>query len=120
MIWKSKSFHALPALCQTGFIISVISYIIFWTTDLLVPGFVSRSFSVHLFLAGAILFGVLWSMTLKEYEERPWLHYIVAVLLGILASVIVWKSSEDLGGYRLLVVAIALITPLLILKLIKD
>lgn len=120
MIWKSKSFHALPTLYQTGFIVSVTSYVIFWTVDLLSPGFVSHYFSVHLFLAGAILFGFLWSMTLKEYEERPWLHYSVAILLGILGSVIVWRFSEDLGGYRILVSAIALFTPLLILQFFKD
>lgn len=120
MIWKSKTFHALPTICQTGFIVSVTFYVIFWTTDLLIPGFVSRYFSVHLFLAGAILFGLLWSMTLKEYEERPWLHSIVAILLGILGSVIVWKSGEDLGGYRLFVAVVALTMPSLILKLSKE
>lgn len=120
MIWKSKSFHALETLCGTGFIVSITSYLIFWTTDLLVPGVVSRYFSVHIFLAGAIVFGLCWSMTLKEYEERTWLHHVVAILLGILASVIVWKSSDDLGGYRLLVVAITFLTPSMILKLIKE
>lgn len=120
MIWKSKSFHALETLYQTGFIVSVTSYVIFWTTDLLIPGFVSRYFSVHLFLAGAIVFGLCWSLTLKEYEERPWLQLLVAILLGILALVIVWKSGEDLGGYRVLVVAVALLTPSLILKLLRE
>ncbi len=120
MIWKLKPFQALTTLCETGFVVSVTSYVIFWTTDMLVPGFVSRYFSVHLFLAGAILFGLCWSITLKEYVEHPWLHLVVAILLGILGSVIVWKSSEDMGGYRLLITTIALLAPSLILKLIRD
>lgn len=120
MIWKSPTLHALPTLCKTGFIVSISSYVLFWTTDLLVPGFVSRYFSVHLFLAAAIVTGVCWSLTLKEYEEQPWLQLLVAILLGILACVIVWNSGEDLGGYRLLVAAVALCAPLLILQLLKE
>ena len=99
---------------------SISSYVLFWTTDLLVPGFVSRYFSVHLFLAAAIVTGFCWSLTLKEYEERTWLQHVVAILLGILACVIVWNSGEDLGGYRLLIGTLALFTPSMMLTLIRE
>ncbi|MFA4845995.1 MAG: hypothetical protein WC654_05540 [Patescibacteria group bacterium] len=120
MIWKSKTFHPLEAVSRIGFLVSLISYLAFWVTDLLIPGFVSRYFSVHLFLLTAITFGVLWSCVLKEYEERAWIHHTVALFFGILASVLVWNVGESLGGYRPLVSAITLATPSMILQLIKD
>lgn len=120
MIFLLKTLHPLEAISRTGFLVSLISYLVFWMVDLLVPGFVSRYFSVHLFLLCAIVCGIVWSITLKEYEERAWLHQALAFLFGMLACVIVWKSGEDLGGYRFLVTAIALVIPSVILRLIKD
>ncbi len=107
-------------LARTAFFVSLISYIVFWLADLAVPGFVSRYFSVHLFLLASILFGMLWSHVLREYEERPWVHVCTATCLGAVGAILVWIASEGSGGYRVLMSAIALIAPFVILKLIND
>ncbi|MBI5794318.1 hypothetical protein HZA87_04550 [Candidatus Uhrbacteria bacterium] len=120
MIWKSATHQPLTTLACTGFLVSVTSYLVFWVIDLLIPGFVSRYFSVHVFLLAALVFGTLWSHGLKQYEERAWMHRVVALLFGILGSVIAWKAGEMLYGYRLITSVVALLTPLLILQLIKD
>ncbi len=54
------------AVARTGFLASLISYAAFWTADIARPGFVSRYFSVHVFLLAAIAFGWWW----MEAEEK--------------------------------------------------
>jgi hypothetical protein len=120
MIWKFKTTPLLETIARTGYLTSVVSYVIFWVTDLVIPGFVSRYFSVHVFLLTALVCGFVWGSRVKEYTERAWLHQGMALLFGILLSVIVWNSSEGLDGYRLVVSLMALVTPTVVYALIKD
>lgn len=53
---------------QTAFYTSLISYAVFFAAEILRPGFVSRSFSVHLILLAAIAFGVAWAWA---FSKRP-------------------------------------------------
>lgn len=89
----------LLALTRTAFFTSLVSYVGFWLADLVEPGFVSRYFSVHVFLLSSIVFGLLWSHLLEEYEERPLVQLVVSVALGLLAAVFVWQVA---GEYRML------------------
>ncbi len=106
-------------ISRTGFYVSLISYVVFWVLDILQPGFVARTFSVHIFLLSAIVFGIWWAIVVKEYTERPWFEMLVALVLGILLSVLTWIFGEGLGMFRILVVFLALFVPLLVLRLFK-
>ncbi|MBI2475231.1 hypothetical protein HYV69_02270 [Candidatus Uhrbacteria bacterium] len=105
-------------ISHTGFYVSLISYVVFWILDILKPGFVARVFSVHIFLLSAIAFGIWWAIMVKEYTERPWFEMIIALVMGILLSVLVWIFGEGFGMFRFLVVIIAFFTPLLFLRLV--
>jgi len=120
MIWKTKSFSAIETITRTGFLVAVTSYILFWLLDALQPGFVSRYFSVHIFLLAAIVFGVWWAAVVDQYTQRPWLESLVALSLGIILAVITWNTSDGLDGYRLLLALMGLFTPSIIYVLIKD
>lgn len=118
MIWNRKSTRSVERVVRTGFFTSLVSYAGFWLIDLSTPGFVSNYLSVHVFLLGALVFGVAWSFTVESYRERVGLQAISALLLGIVLSVLVWHASDGLEGYRGLLLLITLPTPLLVLKLL--
>ncbi len=120
MIWSSHKTGFLERIARTGFLVSVGSYVLFWVFDLIEPGFVSRYFSVHIFLLSSIIFGLIWGVAVDEYTSRPWIESFVAFVLGVLLAVITWSVSDGLEGYRLVLVPIALITPSVIYVLIRD
>ncbi len=107
-------------IARTGFFVSLISYGIFWSMDAMRPGFVARSFSVHLFLLGTIVFGVWWAIVVREYRERPWLQRLCATILGFFLAVLTWRLGEGFGAFRFLMVIVALCLPSLFFQLIHD
>lgn len=107
-------------IAKTGFYVSLISYLLFWLLDALRPGFVARSFSVHLFLLAALAFGFWWSITVKEYKDRPFLQLAVVFILGIILAVITWIAGDGLGGVRLLIALISLFVPFLFWNFIRQ
>ena len=120
MIWKRKQFHLWETVSRTGFLTSLVSYLIFWLMDLIRPGFVSRYFSVHIFLLAALLFGLWWSWIVEEYTERPFVQTAIALVLGIVVAVLIWFATQGFDGYRVLLTLIGLVTPTLILSVIKE
>lgn len=110
----------VQSIAKTGFNVSLISYGFFWMMDLLRPGFVSRTFSVHLFLLSAIVFGMWWGMTVKEYTDRPWIQMLTAIILGIFLSVITWNLGESFGALRVIVCAFTLMVPFLFWRLLLE
>jgi len=119
MIWKQKTSDSIATVVQTGFLVSVMSYVGFWGIDLLAPGFVSNYVSVHIFLLTALVFGVGWGTLIESYRERIGVQAFVALILGLFLSVLVWYFSEGLEAYRGLLVLVALPSPLLLLKLLR-
>ncbi len=119
MIWKQKTKKPLEVILRTGFVLSLTSYIVFWLSDVVQPGFVSRYFSVHIFLLATVVLGVLWSMVLEEYEQRPLVHVLCSITFGVVLAVLTWGLAQDLGVYRVPVVALALVTPLILYSLIR-
>ncbi len=107
-------------IARTGFFISLTSYGLFWLMDALRPGFVSRSFSVHLFLLCTIVFGVWWAIIVENYQERAWVQRLVAVILGFFLAVLTLRLGEGLGILRILLVIFAACLPSLFLKLLKE
>ncbi len=109
----------MQSIVKTGFYVSLTSYVIFWLLDAMRPGFVSRSFSVHLFLLAAIMFGVWWGIVVKEYMDRPWVQMCVTGILGIVLAVIVWIFGEQFGLLRLLITLLSLFIPMLFWNLLR-
>ena len=120
MIWQSKKWRAREEIAKTGFLTALVSYVSFWFVDLIQPGFVSRYFSVHIFLLVLVVFGIWWAQEMEEYEEKPLVQTAIAGLSGIAAAVLIWGASEGLDEYRAALVVIGLVTPWFILKALKS
>lgn len=120
MIWQRKILKPLEAIARTGFLVSLTSYAVFWTADVVQPGFVSRYFSVHIFLLASVVFGVFWSWVLEEYTSRPLLQVAMAVLCGIVLAVLTWGLAQDLGVYRVPLVLLTACTPTILYALIRS
>lgn len=119
MFHKQKT-HPLVQVMQTGFFVSLSSYVVFWLADMYRPGFVSRYVSVHVFLLASILFGTLWSMFMEEYIERFYLHALTILVVGGLSVMLTWNLLEDLGVYQVIFVPIIFITPFIIYRLLRS
>lgn len=88
--------------------------------DLLRPGFVSRSFSVHLFLLAMIGFGLWWAVVVKTYVDRPWVFLLLSAVCGLVLAVITWVLGAGFGALRFVVVIIAFLVPILFFRLINE
>ena len=117
-LFKKNHHHYQKTIARTGFFTSLTSYVLFWLFDLLRPGFVSRYFSVHVFLLLAILFGFWWSRIKEKECEKQWVYSLIALLFGFLLAVVTWSLGEGFGAYRILIGLIALITPALFFRLL--
>ena len=120
MIWQQKTLKPLEAILRTGFLVSLTSYIVFWLADVVQPGFVSRYFSVHIFLLATVVFGILWSMVLEEYVARPLVHVVAAVAFGVLLAVLTWGLARDVDVYRIPLTILTFITPTILYSLIRS
>ncbi|MDG1950014.1 MAG: hypothetical protein P8J32_04360 [bacterium] len=119
MLWHAKKTQYIEHIAKTGFMVSVISYLTFWGADLVQPGFVSRYFSVHIFLLSGIVFGLIWGRFIEEYQDRALIQLAIAAAFGVLLAMLTWHASGDLGTYRVLVALIGLCAPVLIFRLLK-
>lgn len=111
--WQEK-------ISRVGFFTSATAYVTFWLADLLRPGFVARYLSVHLFLLAAIVFGVWWMTSVKEYRDWPFFQYALAAVFGTVGAMLVWNLGAGFESYRLLAVAAAAVTPAVILSLVRS
>lgn len=107
-------------ISRTGFFTSIVSYAAFWFLDLARPGFVARYLSVHIFLLASIVFGIAWTLCVRQYRDWPFPQYVVAGLFGILGAWAAWEFGGGFESYRLLVVAAAAITPAVVLSVVRS
>ena len=115
---KKKSWQS--SLAKTGFFVSLISYITFFLADLLRPGFVSRSFSVHLLLIVTVAFAAWWMIILGKEKDRIFWQYLAMIPLGLALAVLTWKSGQGFGQMRLLITVLAVIIPLITLQIARK
>ena len=120
MIWEQKRIKPLEAMTRTGFFVSLCSYIGFWLADVIEPGFVSRYFSVHIFLLASLVFGFLWATVLEEYSSRPLFQMAASLLCGLVLVMLTWGLTEGLDVYRLPVLVLSLMTPTILYLLIRS
>ena len=136
-------------VARTGFFMSLISYVVFLFLDFVRPGFVSRAFSVHLFLAATLLFGAWWSSLYPTIPLRPlspFRHFLVATLIfavwwsrfnpqgrskpfrqsllaaifAILAGVLTWNLTASLDDLRGLFFVIVFLGVINLFRLVKQ
>lgn len=120
MIWKQKQFNGWKEIAKTGFLVSLASYILFWLMDLVQPGFVSRYFSVHIFLLTGFVFGVWWSALIDEYVEHAWIQGLIALSSGLIVAVLIWGSTDGLEGYQLPITLMSFFVPWLMFRILKS
>ena len=120
MIWQQKTLKPLEAITRTGFLVSLVSYVIFWLADVAQPGFISRYFSVHVFLLASVVFGLLWASVLEEYASRPMFQVVVALFCGLALAVLTWGLAQDLGVYRVPLSLVSFFTPTILYTLIRS
>ena len=120
MRWFETKKKAIELLTRTGFLTCLISYILFWVTDFLIPGFVSRYFSVHVFLLIALVCGLLWSHVIETYTQHPQLRRFIVFSLGLLLALLTWKLTPGLGFERFFLVMVVFFTPSLLSFFLND
>ncbi len=109
-------------IARTGFYTSIVSYLVFLLADAIKPGFVSNYMSVHWFLLAAILFAVWWAYTYTAHTKnnRSAILWVMAVLLGLVAGIVVWKAGTDLENFRILSSILAFVLPSIILGVLRS
>ena len=120
MKWLPAKKKSMELLVRTGFLTSLISYVFFWFTDFLIPGFVSRYFSVHVFLLTALVCGLLWSHVIQTYTQHPQLRRFIVFSLGLLLALLTWKLTPGLGFERFFLVMVVFFTPSLLSFFLND
>lgn len=117
---KEDKSHPFRVISATGFVVSVSSYVVFWGFDTLRPGFVSRNFSVHLFLLSALFFGVAWTLAGAEQTNTPKRDYLMALIGAMMLSVLTWNLGEGFEAFRILMSVIAFILPFSVTGLLRG
>lgn len=107
-------------IAKTGFLTSAASYALFWAADLARPGFVARYVSVHAFLLAALAFGAWWAAAVREYRDWPALQYAVALPFCVLCAVVAWNAGAGFESYRVLAVAAAFVSPVVIVAVVRT
>ena len=79
-------------ISKIGFYTSLVSYLVFWLADVVRPGFVTRYFSVHLFLVPLLLFGIVWTGKLEEARQtQSWFHFIILLIFLSLCAALIYR-----------------------------
>lgn len=111
---------AWSALARTGFLASLVSYLVFLAAEVLRPGFASRYFSIHLFLLAAVLFGFWWSAALKEFKDHWIWQHVCAIIMGVVLLLITWQLGAGFAEYRILMALLAATVPLILLRSLRN
>ena len=107
-------------IARTGFYTSVVSYLVFLLADAIKPGFVSNYMSVHWFLFAAILFAVWWGSQPRKVSHLSYVPYVLSVLLGFIAAILVWNLGTDLENFRILSSILAFLLPPIVLGVLRS
>ncbi len=118
-MFHHDKFDSVETIARTGFLVSLTAYLVFLLADFARPGFVSNYMSVHWWLFAVIIFVFVWSARLEEVRDHPVVQWLVSVMAGIIAAIIVWKIGLKLEEFRILVTLIALILPMVLLGVLR-
>ena len=99
---------------------SLVSYVIFWLADVAQPGFISRYFSVHVFLLASVVFGLLWASVLERVRVKADVPGGRGAFCGLVLAVLTWGLAQDLGVYRVPLSLVSFFTPTILYTLIRQ
>jgi len=115
-----EKFSVSETLARTFFLTSTISFFVFLGLDLLRPGFVSDTFSVHWFLLIAIVSGVWWGSVVKELKEKSFFQILSAFIFSLVGVCITWQFRADLSDFLVLLLPLVLVVPFVVLLLVRS
>ena len=109
-------------ILKTAFHTSALSYVIFFLADILRPGFVSATFSVHWLLLAAIVSGMLFAIISDEHQResffgRVW-RWLWQCVFAVVLAVLVWEGLEEVGDLRIFVALVGFCVPWIVPKLL--
>jgi hypothetical protein len=117
---RREKFFPWEILTRTVFLTSAISFFVFLAFDLLRPGFVSNTFSVHWFLLVAVVSGICWARQIKEIKDRKFLQLLSASIFGLAGLFIGWQFRTALNDFLVVILPLALATPFLVIYLLRK
>ncbi len=106
-------------IARTGFLVSLVSYALFWLIDLAHPGFVARFFSVHIFLLTSLIFGIWYGSVVEEFSDHRLVQLVFSIVSGLIVFVITWNSMSQFGLTRWFASLIGLLLPWIMWRLIR-
>jgi len=107
------------SISRFGFIIFSLQYLTFLFFEYLKPGFVTNYMSPHAFLIVALVFGLWWIFVSRE-EKISLKSYLLYLLIGIVLAAVVLTEAQGLGIYRYFTAFVALILPVIAVKVVKK
>lgn len=108
-------------LLQTTFFTALFAYIGFLFLDYLEPGFVSYVFSVHLWGALAVVFGIVWG--LRTHHHVPITRHSARITLLVLSTALfwfLWREGAVFGSMRLLLALGAAALPWITWRVLSE
>ena len=110
--WYKKEI--IRQIVGLAFEVSLISYLFFYLVDTLSVSFVSRFYSLNYHLVSVIILGILtvvWPAAkenLPEEETKVKIKdYVFIFLLAVVAGLIIWYKTKDLGRLSLIIAALS-------------
>ena len=85
-----------------------------------IPGFVSQVFPLYLVLVLAVACGVGAMLSRSSTTGLPRRSELLALVIGIVFSVLVFKAADALGAFRLVLAIVVLVLPNFLLKALSD
>lgn len=99
---------------ELGYRVSLATYILLLVLDTLRPGFVSSSFSAHLFLIPTFLFALASCRATPPFKGGAGGGWSLPLLTASLLSLTVWHFGSVFGDFRLLLALAAALIPFLV------
>ncbi len=107
------------SISRFGFVIFSLQYLAFLFFEYLIPGFVTNYMSPHAILIVALVFGLWWIFVSREDKIGP-KSYLLYLLIGIVLAAVILTEAQDLGIYRYFTAFVALILPVIAVKVVKK
>jgi hypothetical protein len=110
----------MRSLWYTGYVVSGLTFLVLAYVEWQIPGFVSQVFPLYLVLIVAVACGVGAMLSKSSTTSLSRRSELLALVIGIVFSVLVFKAADALGAFRLLLAIVVLVLPNLLLKALSD
>ena len=107
-------------LWYTGYVVSSLTLLALAYVEWEVPGFVSSVFPLYVVMIMAIICGLGALLVDAKFSRGGRAPAVLALAIGVLASLMVFRAADVFGAYRLMMAIVTLGLPLLLLKALSD